>query len=306
MTRLLVTGASGLLGWNLCHSPDRGWEVYGTYSTHRVSIPGVNLLKVDLTDPGAVEALFEEIRPDAVVHTAAVSDADYCQSHGAECSRINVDAAVHLASLCRHRSVPCIFTSSDLVFNGLDAPYREQDPPSPVSTYGEQKVMAETGILEAYPEALVCRMPLMFGLPGPGSKSFLLPMLGAMRAGRTLRLFVDEYRTPLSAGAAAQGLLLVLGRAGGILHLGGPERISRFDFAGRVAEIFDLNNACLIPCRQKDVVMSAPRPPDVSLESSKAYAMGFSPPPLAKQIQEIRDHLNPPAGPLRYDPKPHS
>ncbi|MBN1102250.1 MAG: dihydrodipicolinate synthase family protein [Deltaproteobacteria bacterium] len=306
MKRLLVTGASGLLGWNICHAPSGEWEIFGTYFTHPLSIPGVSLQKADLTDPGAVEALFEETRPEAVIHTAAVSDADHCQNHGAECSGINVDAAVHLANLCRRRSIPYLFTSSDLVFNGLAAPYREADPPSPVSIYGEQKVMAETGILAVYPEALVCRMPLMFGLPGPGSRSFLLPMLGAMRDGQALRLFVDEYRTPLSVSAAAEGLLLVLGRTGGLLHLGGPERISRFDFAMRVAEVFGANPACLVPCRQRDVVTSAPRPPDVSLDSSRAYAMGFSPPPLAEQIEKIRDRLNPldSAGPLGYHGKP--
>lgn len=287
MKRLLVTGVSGLLGWNICRTvPLQEWEVYGICFSHEVSLPGINVLRKDLRDPEAIETLFQEVGPDAVIHAAAISDPEYCQTHSVESFGMNVGSSVCLACLCRDRSIPFVFTSSDLVFDGLNPPYREQDPVCPISRYGEQKVQAEKEILAAYPDATICRMPLMFGIPGSTTRG-ILSLLRAMRAGTPLRLFVDEHRTPISAKTAAQGILMALVRAGGILHLGGPERISRHDLGGMIAEVFGEKQAVLVSCKRSDVDTSAPRPPDVSMDSSKAFELGFRPPSLRDQIREL-------------------
>ena len=146
MKKLLVTGSSGFLGWNLCQLAKEKWQVYGTHFFHRIEIPGVKQLPVDLTDFQELQRLFKEIKPDAVIHTAAQSQPNYCQTHPQESRTINVTASWNLAGLCADYSIPCAFTSTDLVFDGLNAPYRETDPVSPLSLYGEQKVMAEEGI----------------------------------------------------------------------------------------------------------------------------------------------------------------
>ncbi|RJR44286.1 MAG: NAD(P)-dependent oxidoreductase [Desulfobacteraceae bacterium] len=285
MKRVLVTGASGLLGWNICRSPSfQDWQIFGVCFTHPVSLSGVTILKRDLGDAGGTEILFQDVRPDAVIHAAAVSDPEYCEAHGPECFGLNVDASIRLAHLCRKRSIPYVFTSSDLAFDGMNPPYREEDPVSPVSLYGRQKVEAERGILEVYPDAAVCRLPLMFGIPGAGFRS-ILPMVKAMSEGAPLRLFVDEHRTPLHAGTAAAGVILALEKGRGILHIGGPERISRFELGKRMAEVFGQEQAVLVPSRQKEAITAAPRPPDVSLDSRKAFALGFRPPPLLDQIK---------------------
>ena len=186
---------------------------------------------------------------------------------------INVDAAVNIAMLCSDINIPFVFTSTDLVFDGLNAPYHEDDPVGPVNIYAEQKAMAEEKILKVYPESAVCRMPLMFGLPSPFNQSFIQPMIRAMRDGEELTLFVDEFRTPVSANSATQGILLALEKVHGLIHLGGRERISRYDF-GLLMEKLSVNHrAKLIPCNQKDIVMPAPRALDVSLDSSKALGL---------------------------------
>lgn len=296
MKKLLVTGVSGLLGWNICRTiPLQEWEVSGICFSHEVGLPGMDMLRMDLRDPEAIEALFQDVRPDAVIHTAAVSDPEFCQTRGIESFGINVEVPVRLARLCRMRSIPFAFTSSDLVFNGLNPPYRERDPVCPVSRYGEQKVEAEKGILAAYPDAAVCRMPLMFGIPGSGFRG-ILPLLRAMRTGTPLRLFVDEYRTPVSAKSAAEGILIALQSEGGVLHLGGPERISRYHLGRAIAEVFEEKGAVLVGCKQGDVATSAPRPPDVSMDSSRAFELGFRPAPLRDQIRELFSEVSLAAG----------
>ena len=287
MKKLLITGASGFLGYNVCRRAKLDWLVSGTLFSHPTTIEGCNVLQLDLTDFAALKRVFQTMKPDAVIHTAANADADFCQSHPAESRKMNVDAAINVAGLCADAAIPLVFTSTDLVFDGLNAPYREEDPVCPVSVYGEQKAMAERGVLLRYRNAVVCRMSLMFGVPGPASKSFIQPMLSAIREGREIPLFVDEFRTPLGVESAVSGLFLALEKAHGTLHLGGAERISRYDFGRLLVDTLGIQNARLTPCKQKDVTMSAPRPPDVSLDISKSQAIGFNPSPLREEIRAI-------------------
>ena len=291
MKKLLVTGASGFLGWNICNMAKKEWCIYGTVFSNTVAIDGVNIARIDLTDYKEMKRMFKEIRPDSVIHTAAASVPNYCQTHKEESHKINVDASIHIAGLCSDSKIPCVFTSTDLVFDGLKAPYREEDSVSPINIYGEQKVLAEEGMLKTYPDAAICRMVLMFGLPGPVAESFIQPMIKAMREGRALRLFTDEFRNPISAQTAVNGLFIALDKGKGIIHLGGRERMSRYDFGRLLAEVSGHQDARLIPCLQKDVSMAAPRPPDITLESSKAYALGFSPLPLREELGRLAEGL---------------
>ncbi len=289
MKRLLITGAGGFLGWNLCRELKARWEIVGTVRSHGVPMEAVRSVAVDLTDPGAVKRLFHEVRPDGVIHAAAAAKPDYCQLHPRESGRINVDVPILMAGLCADAGIPLVFTSSDLVFDGRNPPYTEDDPVSPVSLYGEQKVRAEAEILRRHPAAAVCRMALMFGDGGPHAASFLKPMIRSMRLGEELKLFTDEVRTPLSGRDAALGLGLALEQASGLLHLGGPDRISRYDFGRVVSEVSGIRDARLTPCLRREVSTPAPRPPDVSLDSSRALQMGFRPTPLRQALVEFKD-----------------
>jgi dTDP-4-dehydrorhamnose reductase len=284
---LLITGASGLLGWNLCAAAMEHWDVYGVVFRHPVEIPGVRTIPVDLTDYSRLQSTFDKVRPEAVIHAAALSSPDSCQADPERSWSVNVEASYHVAGLCSDRRIPCVFTSTDLVFDGNCPPYRELDPVCPINVYGQHKVNAEQGMMERYPPVTICRMPLMFGEPGPASSSFLQPMLGAMRRGEELRLFIDEFRTPISAAAAARGLLLMLDSHPGIVHLSGGRRISRFDLGLLVREVFALSQARLVPCRRREARGGAPRPADVSLDNNKARSLGFAPPPLRTQLEEL-------------------
>lgn len=290
MKKLLITGASGFLGWNLCQIAKQQWQVFGVYSSNAVQIEGISPVSADLRNFEELKRLFREIKPDAVIHTAAQSQPNYCQNNPQESREINVTASVNIAGLCADSSIPCAFTSTDLVFDGLKAPYRETDAVCPVSIYGEQKVMAEEGMRDRYPLTAICRMPLMFGYGGTAAKSFIQPMLQSLREGKELALFVDEFRTPASGQTAARGLLWVLEKqVSGLLHLGGKERVSRYEFMRLLVEVLGLSEVKLATCRQEDVKMAAPRPPDVSLDSSKAFALGYQPLSLREEFEQLRE-----------------
>jgi dTDP-4-dehydrorhamnose reductase len=289
--KLLITGASGFLGWTACSIAAKTWQVYGTCNRQQAKVPGCEMVQVDLRDFQQVKALFGQIQPNAVLHLAAMSSPNWCEAHPQASYEINVTVAVNVAGLCRDRNIPCAFTSTDLVFDGHHAPYRETDPRSPVSRYGEQKAIAEVELLNLYPAISICRMPLMFGAAPAHAASFLQSFIQTLREGRELNLFIDEFRTPASATTAAQGLLLAIDQVQGIIHLGGKERISRYEFGRLMVETLELPAGGLKPCRQQDIQLAAPRPPDSSLNSSEAFALGYAPLPLRAELLALKRYV---------------
>ena len=287
MQKLLITGASGFLGWNLCQVARTEWEVHGIYDQHPIDIPEVQLHQIDLTSIDVVRAEIERIAPDAVIHAAAASSPNFCQTHPQHSYRINVTASQLLAQICAQAKISLVFTSTDLVFDGTKPPYLETDLVSPINIYGEQKVAAEREILAAYPQATICRMPLMFGIAPPTATSFIQPWIAALKSDRSLQLFVDEFRTPVSGITAATGLLMALKQTSGIIHLGGKERISRYDFGRLLAEVFNFDLSLLLPIYQRDLQLTAPRAADVSLDSNKAIALGYNLPSLRSELASI-------------------
>lgn len=295
--RILLTGASGFLGGVFCRELAREHEITGLCQTRQVCQPGVRSHRLDLTDARALAELLEGGRFDAVIHAAALSNPNQCQEQPELSRRVNVEATRVLAGLCADADLPLCFTSTDLVFNGAGSLYAEDAPPSPVSLYGEHKVLAEETVLTRHPAGgLVCRLPLMYGRSEPGAACFLDGFLACARRGEPLRLFEDEFRSPADAADVARGLVLMLARgARGILHLGGPERLSRLEFGQRLKDALGVPGPGhnvgpelrLVATRQADVPMAAPRPRDVSLASTRAEALGYAPASVAQALPGV-------------------
>ncbi|TVQ07824.1 MAG: SDR family oxidoreductase [Leptolyngbya sp. DLM2.Bin27] len=288
--RLLVTGASGFLGWHLCRAAQAVWQVEGTYHRHSPqSLPGVTLHGIDLGDLDAIAPWLDAIAPAAVIHTAALSQPNRCEQDPAQSYRVNVEATGVLAEFCARHQIPFVFTSTDQVFDGQSPPYSEASPPSPINLYGRHKAEAEVLVQTLHPTAAICRLPLLYGPPSPTAECFLQGFLRNLQAGQPLHLFTDEFRTPAYVEDVAAGLLLALEKAPGLLHLGGPERLSRYDFGLRMAEVFGIDPNWLIPGKQADVTMPARRPADVSSDSQKAFALGYRSRGIVAGLKAVKD-----------------
>lgn len=274
-----------MLGYALCLQAEQAYDVYGTSFQNEVMVPGVKPIKIDLADTKRIPTIFQEIKPRAVIHTAAFSKPNDCEQQPEKSRLINLQAPIEIARLCAVSNIPLVFTSSDLVFNGEAAPYQEDDPVSPIRLYGEHKAAAEKALREICPEATICRMPLMLGVaPGPDS-SFLAHMVKTLRNKEQLLLFTDEFRTVVDTDSAATGLLLALKHPGALLHLGGRRRLSRFSMGCLVADVLKVDHAFLKPVLSKDLPMPAPRSPDVSFSSDRAYTLGYAPEDLVSYLE---------------------
>ncbi len=271
--KILLTGASGFLGWNFCRQFANKYEIHGTCFRHKPNdCPKVKWHKINLIDTKAVKVLVNSIQPDFVIHLAAIANVAFCEEHPALSYHVNVYTTVALAEACKALGVPLIFTSTDLVFNGGDAPYSEEDWTYPLSQYGQQKVAAEDILLNDFDESLIVRIPLQFGFTPAYSQNFFTTALENLRKGETINAFVDEFRTPLSGIVTSYFLERIINKWTEsvklrLLHVAGKERVSRYELMRKAAEYWELNIE-LINKVEKEKLQIAPRPTDVSLSVS--------------------------------------
>jgi dTDP-4-dehydrorhamnose reductase len=292
MKKILITGASGFLGWSLCREASKCYEVIGIYHKQCTHIPGVQTKKINLTCYKDVKKIFHEVRPDTVLHAAAASQPNFCECHPEKSYAINVHASSDLAGLSSDLSIPFMFTSTDLVFDGLTPPYSETSRVNPVSRYGEQKVKAEQEIWLRYPDSKVCRLSLLYGYSRNNSHSFGVEMVQSLKQGKQLRLFYDEIRTPVDIESAAKGLLLSLDQKEPLIHLGGSVSVSRYDMGVAIQQLLNTSPSLLDSISQKQMPMNAPRPADVSLDSSKAFSFGYQPMDIREGFRKMIDSVN--------------
>ncbi len=268
--KILVTGASGQLGAYLLDELARtGHQVSAWSGSNSKRRGDQGCVPVDLTDLDAIEPALDRIDPDAVIHLAAISSADAVRLDPARAEAVNVRATRRISEWVESRHRRLVFTSTDLVFSGKRPSNREDDPAEPALAYGRSKRAAEVAVAPNR-STLVARLPLLFGLSRCGRPSFFDRAIGAIRRGEPQSFFEDEYRTPLDYGSVAKGLIhLASSDVDGIIHLAGLERMSRFDLMARSALALGLDPALVRTNRLADAKLAEPRPPDVSLDTTR-------------------------------------
>ena len=285
-TRVLVTGASGLLGGRLAEVLARSHDVIAM--RHEAPVPsGLDAVDGDLLDGQALDRAFDVARPDAVLHSAAIADPDRCDREPELARRINVDASAEVAARCGRRGLRLVTLSTDLVFDGERALSSEETPPRPILYYGHTKLDAEGAVLAASPDAVILRVALVIGR-GYGSRQTATEAVAAtLAAGGRPRLFHDQYRTPIDPDSVADAVTRVFARpVSGRFHLGGAERISRYELGQRVARVLGLPEHLE---RTDEASQTVRRPRDASFDSGRARReLGWEPRPLDDAIRDGR------------------
>jgi dTDP-4-dehydrorhamnose reductase len=274
--RAIITGAAGLIGQYLVKSAPRwapGWAV-----------EGLTRAQLDLTDEAAVLSAFERYDPHLIIHCAALSRTKDCEQDPEKATRINVGATGILSRLARNTRL--LFLSSGEVFDGSARWYDESANPNPINVYGRTKLEAERLVLEN-PAHTVVRIVLTAGTSHGGDRSFVEDMSCTAKAGRAITLYADEFRCPLPAGVIARALWeLVRQDRPGLYHLGGSERLSRWEIGELLVPWFPELTGRLIHGTARDH-KGARRPIDLSLSCEKIQnVLSFPVPGLRSWLRE--------------------
>lgn len=274
-----ITGAGGLIGSHLAAAkPAAGWTARGLTRD-----------ALDLADAAAVRHRFRAECPDLIIHCAALSGSVECEQHPARARAQNIEVTARLAELCAGARL--IFLSTDLVFDGRRGGYTELDSVNPMGVYAGSKAEAERIVL-ANPRHTVVRTSLNGGISPRGNRGFDEQARLAWRAGRTLRLFTDEFRCPIDASVTARAVWELVGAdATGLFHVAGAERLSRFALGGLLADRWPEWNP-RIEAASLAGYDGPPRPPDCSLNCAKVQRLlSF---PLPRYSQWLRAGGGPP------------
>jgi dTDP-4-dehydrorhamnose reductase len=258
---LLVTGGTGYLGSELLRRAS-GRPLAATYLQSEPTCAGeVEWLRLDVRDAVAVRAAVERLRPAAVIHTAY-------RQEGEGARATTVDGAEAAARAAAEVGARLVHVSTDVLFDGTkDGPYTEEDEPSPITDYGRAKADAERAVLAAHPDALVVRTSLIYGGVERSRHERLACDAAQGRSGMVF--FEDELRTPVVVGDLAAALLELADRnERGILHVAGPDTVSRYEFAFLLAQAHGLSGERILRGRLERSRFD--RPANCALDSSRA------------------------------------
>lgn len=279
---LLVTGGSGYLGQTLLRLAPQGWELGATHYHQTPQTAEVQWFRLDIRDPKAVQEVFEAFCPEVVIHTAY-------QLTGPQLWGVTAEGSQHVARAARALGARLLHLSTDLVFDGTtQSAYREADPPNPITPYGQAKLQAERWIAE-HPDWVTVRTSLMYGFDPPDRGTRLALELADGKAQG--QLFTDEYRSPVYVEDLALALLeLAQTSYKGVLHLAGPDSLSRYQLGAKLARAYGRD-----PNRLPTGLASEfpnPRPLNCTLDSSRAKGL------LQTRLRGVDEVL------LALDPRP--
>lgn len=247
MTRILITGSSGLLGLNLALEAMRTHEVIGVDRARLTSAP-FPILNADLLGAGAVDSVLDEARPEWLVHCAALADLEACEDDPDLARRLNADLPSALAKACKTRGLPMVQVSTDAVFDGTKSGvYTESDVAHPVSVYAQTKFDGERGVLDEYPEAIVARVNF-YGWSLSGRRSLAEFFHHNLTNRKSMSGYTDVIFCPMHVTHLGQVLLSMLEKGlHGLYHAVGPQAMSKYSFGLEIARKFGLNGSEISP-----------------------------------------------------------
>lgn len=295
--RILITGANGLLGQKLIAQliEKDGIEVIATgKGPSRLVGDGFYYHDLDLTDPNAVARVIEEIAPDTIIHSAAMTNVDQCELDQDACWKNNVSATEYLVRAAEKIQAHFIFLSTDFIFSGNAGPYDESAVPDPINFYGESKVAGENLVKNSKTTWAIVRTVLVYGIANDlGRSNIVLWVKNSLEAGKQIQVVDDQVRTPTLAEDLALGCILIAEqKATGIFNISGSDVLTPYDMAIQTAEYFGLNLDLIKRTDSKHFIQAAKRPLKTGVIIDKARKqLGFEPKTfrmgigiLAKQI----------------------
>jgi len=273
--KVFVTGASSTPGFKIVvELAKSGYRIYAQYNSHEIpSMDYVTKVKIDfINEMDKLVNMLNEVKPDAIIHTAALGDVDKCEIDKALAWKINVEATHAIAKMGGKLGSYIVYLSTDYVFDGEKGLYKEEDTPNPVNYYGLTKLVAENIVRSSTNNFSVVRTSHIYGF-GMGRENFARYVIKALSQKQKVRALTDQWLSPTLNTLLAKAIVEIIERRYvGIIHVAG-ERTSRYEFAKAIAKKFGFDENLIEPISISEIRFVAKRPRDSSLDISKAKSI---------------------------------
>ena len=283
--KFLVTGSAGLVGQNVVRDlVKQDYEVYSIYHDEK-PIYGTSI-RLDLTDLEKIKQVIQKIKPDIVIHLAAMTNVDDCETEKGLAQTLNVKSTKILAKESAKINSFFVYVSTDYVFDGNEGMKNENDIPNPLGYYGKTKLEGEISLNDLASSWAIARTSTPFGIHSK-KKSFPLWIKENLESNKEIKVLTDQYTSPTYVPNLSKMIIEVsIKQINGIIHLAGSTRISRYDFAIMIAEKLGLDKSLILKAKTEDMSWKAKRPKDSSLNVTKAKEI------LKEKPQTIQESLS--------------
>ena len=278
-TKILITGSNGLLGQKLVSllTQQTNIQLIATSrGANRMDFTeGYEYQEMDITDAQQVAEVIEKIRPDTIIHTAAMTNVDQCEGEKDLCWTMNVKAVEYLVESCEKHQIFFCHLSTDFVFDGSSGPYSEEDSPSPISFYGWSKYAAEEVVKRSKCPWSIVRTVLVYGITNDMSRSnIILWVKNSLEQQKAIRVVTDQFRTPTLVEDLAMGCYLVVNqKAQGIFHVSGKDFLTPYEMAVRTADFFGLDKSLISQVDANNFTQPAKRPARTGFVLNRAVSV---------------------------------
>ena len=299
--KILITGANGLLGQKLVELISKSTD-YAAIATARganrlpASIQGYTYESLDVTDREQTLAKIQQLKPDYIIHTAAMTNVDQCETDRDACWELNVRATETLVEACRVNNIFLLHVSTDFIFDGENGPYDEEAEANPISFYGVSKLAAERMVFKSANliRWAVARTVLVYGIAHDMSRTnIVLWVKKSLEDGKNITVVNDQFRSPTLAEDLAMGCFLIVQKeAQGIYNISGKEVITPYEMAIRTADYFQLDKSLITETDSTKFTQPAKRPPRTGFIIEKAQkSLGYKPHTFEEGIAVLASQL---------------
>ena len=294
MKKVLITGGSGLLGQYLNLAIKEKFSIFTTFKENPGNCGNFPSSTIDIRNEDKVKILFDKVKPDVVIHSAAITNPVPNESQTAkDYFETNVTATKNIAELCKQRKSKLIYISTDLVYAGYRGSFlKENAKLIPATLYAETKLMGEQKVKEATDNYLILRTSLLYGLGLNHSRCHFQNMFDDLKNKKPTKLFINQFRTPISLNDASRIIVELASTEikGEVINVGGLERVSRFELGEILCSLAELDKNSIQKI-SSDEIPNYPKVEDVSLNIEKLQSLGIKPRTIKENISEMINKL---------------
>ncbi len=298
MKTVLITGSNGLLGQKLTdlylQKKNKKLIATGLGPNRHPEKNGYIYETLDIKDKSNLISIIDKYKPDCIIHTAAMTQVDDCETNKVECDSLNVGAVENIASVAAEYNIHLVHLSTDFIFDGTKELLSEEETPNPLSYYGLSKLKGEQIIQKTCKSFAILRTVLVYGVVADMSRSnIVLWAVNSLKAGKNIKVVNDQWRTPTLAEDLAQGCYLAEDKnAVGIFNISGPDYVSMDQMVLTIADIWNLDTSLIQTISSIELNQAAKRPPKTGFNINKAIKdLQYSPHNLEDGLKLVKSQI---------------